>query len=111
MCGCKAHENQAFACTCVCAEHDNFRKLTVKVRIPEIRIYLKSTTATWPRPCKICGHPYDHNGTPHTAYEAERANAYKRPIGHGELLTGPDGNAYYWDQQINFWSRSIPRGR
>jgi hypothetical protein len=109
MCGCKAHQNRAAGCTCVCSEHDGWLKENIRYRIPEIRIYLKSTTATWPRPCKVCGHPYDHNGQPHTAAEDRRR--HRGQIPHGEALTGPDGNAYYWDQQVNFWSRSIPRGR
>lgn len=47
--------------------------------------------------CKVCGHPYDHNGTPHSAYEAERVRAGKRPIRDGETLTGPDGMTYRWN--------------
>lgn len=53
--------------------------------------------------CKICGHPYDHNGLPHTAYEADRAFHRKPPIRRGESLTGPDGRIYRWDGQI--WYR------
>jgi hypothetical protein len=47
--------------------------------------------------CRICGHPYDHNGIPHSQYEADRVRAGKLPIRDGETLTGPDGNIYRWN--------------
>lgn len=53
--------------------------------------------------CKVCGHPYDHNGDPHTVYEIKRHRQGKGPIQIGETITGPDGNIYRWDGKI--WYR------
>lgn len=43
--------------------------------------------------CQICGHPYDHNGKPHTA-------AHTSTTKRGEAITGPDGNVYNWTGQV-----------
>jgi hypothetical protein len=64
---------------------------TYHVRVGKIHITRRHINTDAPfRVCAICGHPYDHNGTPHR----------KGPTRRGESLTGPDGLMYIYDGAV-----------
>lgn len=56
-----------------------------------------------PPPCKECGHPYDHNGKPHSSAFADLTRRGGGPTRNGELLTGPNGLPYRWNYPKGWW--------
>jgi hypothetical protein len=76
------------------------RGVDIVISVGGIHITQRNPTDSYFYRCRICGHPYDHNGTPHSAYQAERGKLRKGPIRTGEALTGPDGLVYFWDGKV-----------